>query len=93
MAIVGAGITSWQQAMRDMADWIAGGWSSGHAEAIAMVHLDDSRDTNEHHASVLGITRQALAARLRGSGFAAMALGRSAFQARAFGPEAHPICL
>jgi hypothetical protein len=69
----------WQAAIFDMAEWIAGRWSQPQAEAMAMALRFDWQ-TQDDLARRLGITRQAMHARLSGAGFQAMTKALYAIQ-------------
>ncbi len=70
---------TWQIAIFDMAEWIASRWSQPQAEAMAMALRFDWQ-TQDELAQRLGITRQAMHARLRGAGFQAMENALHAFE-------------
>jgi hypothetical protein len=60
--------SGWPAAIFDMAEWIASRWSAPQAEAIAIALRGDWK-TQEQLANYLGITRQAMHARLSGAGY------------------------
>lgn len=70
-ALHGVADMEWQAAIFDMAEWIASRWSRPQAEAMAMALRFDWQ-TQDELAQRLGITRQAMHARLTGAGFQAM---------------------
>lgn len=61
----------WQLAIFDLAEWISSHWTQPQAKAMAMALRLDWR-THDDLAQRLGITRQAIHARLTGAGFRAM---------------------
>lgn len=77
----------WQAAIFDMAEWIAGRWTQPQAEAMAMALRDDWQ-TQDDLARRLGITRQAMHARLSGAGFQAMTNALYAIQKYEWDPAA-----
>ncbi len=70
-AVHGVADRDWQAAIFDMAEWIANRLTQPQAEAMAMALRDDWQ-TQDELAQRLGITRQAMQARLTGAGFQAM---------------------
>lgn len=90
LAIAGRGhVTLWQEAIFDLVEWQAGRWSREQAEAV--IHALDPREaTQAEIAARLGITRQALQARLRGAGLAAMTGALLAFEGTDFHKGAEP---
>src|SRR5690606_36008763 len=78
-AVHGVADRDWQAAIFDMAEWIASRWSQPQAEAMAMALRDDWK-TQDELAQRLGITRQAMHARLTGAGYQAMENAIYAFQ-------------
>lgn len=85
LAIDGVGPGPWPEAVVDLADWIAARWSREQAEAVAMA-LDPAGPAQAEIAERLGISRQAVQARLAGAGFQALGAALAAFEA-ADGPE------
>lgn len=83
-AIGGQAVTDWQRGVIQLADWIVTGWTAQQAEAVALVLLNDTLDTNADRAKSLNISRQAFEARLKGSGLSAFAHARRAFQTHDF---------
>ena len=69
----------WQPAFFHVADWQSQRWSPMQAEAVAMA-LDAEAGPRADIAARLGITRQALQARLNGAGFDALESMMSAFE-------------
>lgn len=69
----------WQAAIFDLAAWIASRWSQPQAEAMAMALRGDWA-TQERLAQQLGITRQAVHARLSGAGFQPIAKALAALE-------------
>ncbi len=61
----------WPAAIFDMAEWISSRWSKPQAEAMAMALRGDWK-TQDQLARYLGITRQAMHARLSGAGYQAI---------------------
>lgn len=76
----------WKPAVMDLAVWQAGTWSREQAEAVAMA-LERPRQKDEKLARRLGITRQALQARLKGSGIMATSHALLAFEIDHTWPE------
>lgn len=70
-AVHGVTDTEWQAAIFDMAEWITGRLTQPQAKAMAMALRFDWQ-TQDDLAQRLGITRQAMHARLTGAGFQAM---------------------
>ncbi|KZY40123.1 hypothetical protein A3731_01645 [Roseovarius sp. HI0049] len=87
-AIDGPGITDWQRAVIQLADWIVTGWTAQQAEAVALTLLDTTHTTNADRARTLGISRQAFEARLKGSGLSAFTHARQAFKTHDFEAQA-----
>ncbi|MEO8243950.1 MAG: hypothetical protein ABI832_16730 [bacterium] len=81
------GHDQWPRAVLDLASWQAGHWSREQAEAVALA-LPADRPTDTELATGLGISRQALQSRLKGSGLAAMGSALMAFEQ--FYPAAEP---
>ncbi|MBI1172140.1 hypothetical protein GC209_12125 [bacterium] len=69
----------WQGAVLTLAEWQAGRWTREQAEAMAMA-LDPLAPTQDQIAQSLGITRQAVQARLKGAGLAALHAALAAFE-------------
>ena len=69
----------WKPAVLDLAHWQAGRWTREQAEAVALA-LDHPRPADAALAEKLGITRQALQSRLKGSGIMAMSRALLAFE-------------
>lgn len=69
----------WQGAVVTLAHWQASRWSREQAEAIALA-LDPINPTQDQIAQSLGITRQAVQARLKGAGLAALQPALAAFE-------------
>lgn len=67
--IAGRGIGGWQNAVFQLAEEIAFGWSPAQAEAITLMFLGDM--TQKDVAGRLGVTRQAIQLRLASAGFSA----------------------
>lgn len=86
-AVHGVADKEWQAAIFDMAEWIAGRWSRHQAQAMAMALRDDWQ-TQDDLAQRLGITRQAMHARLTGAGFQAMENAIAAIQRYEWDPAA-----
>lgn len=70
-AVHGVADRDWQAAIFDMAEWIASRWSQPQAEAMAMALREDWQRQDDL-AQRLGITRQAMHARLTSAGYQAM---------------------
>lgn len=77
----------WQAALFDVTVWIATRWSQPQAEAMAMALRGDWA-TQERLAQQLGITRQALHARLSGAGYQPIAKALSALEGFDWGHHA-----
>lgn len=90
LRIDGAGPEPWAEASVSLADWIAARWSREQAEAMALA-LDPAVPNQADIAARLGVTRQAVQARLSGAGHAALAPALEAFEAAAIGflPGSH----
>lgn len=83
----GVADSDWQAAIFDMAEWIAGRWTQPQAEAMAMALRFDWQ-TQDDLARRLGITRQAMHARLSGAGFQAMSNALAAIEHYKWDPAA-----
>ncbi|WP_172294151.1 hypothetical protein [Pseudoruegeria sp. HB172150] len=68
LAIAGQGIGHWQAAIIELIDHIAMGWTSAQAEAVAL-SLRSDFPKHEQIAEILGISRQAVQARMAAAGF------------------------
>ena len=71
----------WPEAIFDLVDWQSHRWSREQAEAVALA-LDPEAPTQAELASRLGITRQALQARLQTAGFSALQESLRAFESQ-----------
>ena len=69
----------WQGAVLALAHWQASRWTREQATAMALA-LDPTNPTQDQIAQTLGITRQAVQARLKGAGLAALQSALSAFE-------------
>lgn len=69
----------WQGAVLALAHWQASNWTREQAEAVALA-LDPINPTQDQIAQSLGITRQAVQARLKGAGLAALQPALAAFE-------------
>lgn len=74
----------WPEAIFDLIDWQSRRWSAEQAEAVALA-LDPAEPTQADLAARLGITRQALQARLQTAGFASLQTPLRAFEAQDWG--------
>lgn len=83
LALAGA-VTDWQSALVTLADWHISRWSAEQAEACALALAPDA-PSQTALAERLGITRQAVAARLSGAGLAAWDPALRAFESHPFG--------
>lgn len=88
LALAGA-VTDWQIALVTLADWHARRWSAEQAEAAALALAPDAPGQTAL-AQHLGITRQAIAARLSGAGLAAWEPALHAFESFPFTPGGAP---
>lgn len=70
LALAGAGVDRLHQRLVALLDERAAGWSREQAEAVAMALEPEAQPTQAQIAARLGITRQAVAARLQAAGFA-----------------------
>lgn len=70
---------AWQAAIFDLAEWVSARWSQPQAEAMSMALQFDWR-TQDDLAQRLGITRQAMHARLTGAGYQALVNALAAFE-------------
>lgn len=70
----------WQHAVMALAHWQASHWSREQAEAMVLA-LSPKAPTQDQIALTLGITRQAVQARLRGAGLRALQPALAAFEA------------
>lgn len=77
-------------AVFDLADFQTEKWSQAQAEAVAIALCADANGTVEDMASTLGISRQAMQARLKGAGFHALQQAMWAFQSRDYDKGAAP---
>ncbi len=74
IVLAGPGVVhGWQKALFDLALWIAGRWTPEQAEAVTLVLDPHERRTQAEIAEILGVTRQAVQARLSGAGWDALA--------------------
>jgi len=74
IALSGPGVVrGWHEAIFDMAVWIAGRWTPEQAEAVSLALDPRERRTQADIAAILGVTRQAVQARLSGAGWDALA--------------------
>lgn len=71
----------WQAAVLALAHWQAGHWSREQAEAMVLA-LSPEAPTQDQIALTLGITRQAVQARLKGAGLRALQPALAAFEGR-----------
>lgn len=71
----------WQGAVIALAHWQASHWSREQAEAMVLA-LSPAAPTQDQIALTLGITRQAVQARLKGAGLRALQPALAAFEAR-----------
>lgn len=69
----------WQGAVLALAHWQASRWTREQATAMALA-LDPTNPTQDQIAQTLGITRQAVQARLKGAGLAALQSALFAFE-------------
>jgi hypothetical protein len=72
-------LNSWQTAIFDIVEWQSGRWSREQAEA-ALVALEPGNHAQADMAAKLGITRQAMQARLNSAGVPALASSLRAFE-------------
>jgi hypothetical protein len=72
-------LNDWQTAIFDIVEWQSGRWSREQAEA-AMVALEPGNQAQADMAAQLGITRQALRARLNSAGVPALTSALRAFE-------------
>jgi hypothetical protein len=80
IALEGAGASGkWQAAIFHLTDWQASRWTKEQAEVVALT-LETVDPTQSKLAEKLGISRQAVQARLNGSGFAAIEWALYAFE-------------
>lgn len=85
LTIAGRGIvTPFHEAIIGLADWHSARWSAPQAEAMRMM-LESEEKPQAEMAAKLGITRQALQARLSGAGYAAWEPALHAFQSADWG--------
>ncbi len=74
VAVAGPGMArDWHQALFEMALWIARRWTPEQAEVVSLALDPRARRTQAEIAEVLGVTRQAVQARLSGAGWDAVA--------------------
>jgi hypothetical protein len=62
-------VRGWHEALFDMAAWIGGRWTPEQAEAVGLALDPRDRRTQAEIAEILGVTRQAVQARLSGAGW------------------------
>ena len=74
-----AAITPWLEATLHLIEFISDRWSPPQAEAVALA-VAPGWETQGDLANSLGITRQAIQARLSGAGYPALASALSAFE-------------
>jgi len=73
-------VPDWQAAIFQLVDWQSARWSPAQAQAVAAALEADTTLTWAEIAAQIGITRQALQARLKGAGFDALGGGLQAFE-------------
>ena len=84
LAIGGHGVLGWHDALFEVADWMIRRWSREQAEAVALA-LDRDGAPMAELAGLLGITRQAVEARIAASGFRALATALKEMDRETFG--------
>jgi hypothetical protein len=72
-------VNTWQTAIFDLVEWQSSRWSREQAEAV-MIALEPGNTTQADMAALLGITRQALRARLYSAGQPALKHALNAFE-------------
>lgn len=77
--VMAGDLPAWQPALLTLAEWHASRWSREQAEAVAAL-LPPDTPTQATVAAALGITRQALQARLSGAGLAAWRPALAAYE-------------
>lgn len=82
-------VRPWHRAIFDLVEWQSGRWSPEQAEAIALSLEHDNRP-QEVLGSFIGISRQAMQARLRSAGRSHLDEALLAFQTHSFTPEPTP---
>jgi hypothetical protein len=88
IALAGPGVVrGWHEALFDLAVWIAGRWTPEQAEAVSLALEPRERRTQADIAEMLGVTRQAVQARLSGAGWDALAGAVSAVREHGWGDE------
>jgi hypothetical protein len=80
LRVVAAGPDPWAGASEALVDWIAARWSREQAEALALA-LDPAAPPQGDIAARLGVTRQAVQARLSAAGLPALLPALAAFEA------------
>jgi hypothetical protein len=73
IALAGPTVRGWHVALFDLAVWIAGRWTPEQAEAVSLALEPREHRTQAEIADILGVTRQAVQARLSGAGWDALA--------------------
>jgi hypothetical protein len=74
IALAGPGVVrGWHEALFELAVWVAGRWTPEQAEAVTLALDPRERRTQADIAGMLGVTRQAVQARLSGAGWDALA--------------------
>lgn len=71
--------STWQAAIFDLVDWQSSQWTAAQAQAVSMA-LRQNHRTHHDMAEKLGITRQALQARLASAGYSALSTPLAAFE-------------
>ncbi|TVP48682.1 MAG: hypothetical protein EA350_02970 [Gemmatimonadales bacterium] len=86
IALAGPGVVQgWHDALFDLVLWIAGRWTPEQAEAVSLALDPRERRTQAEIAGMLGVTRQAVQARLSGAGWDALAGAVAAVAAHDWG--------
>jgi hypothetical protein len=87
IVLAGPVVRRWQEALFEMAVWIAGRWTPEQAEAVGLALDPREHRTQAEIAEILGVTRQAVQARLSGAGWDALAGAVSAVRAHDWSRE------
>ena len=79
ITIAGTQGMPWEKAVVELVEWVSGRWTREQAEAVSL-SLGMMPWPKERIAKQMGISRQALEARLKGSGLASMSAALAAFE-------------
>jgi hypothetical protein len=82
-------VNAWQTAIFDLVEWQSGRWSREQAEAV-VIAIEPGIHAQADMAAQLGITRQAMQARLNGAGQPALTSALRAFELASYNKDVRP---